>query len=485
LYVAVGVSSAGDGPANAQSLTSLRGKILRINPDGTIPTDNPFYAQASGEYRAIWALGLHSPSLSFGTDSLSNQRMLISDSVDTWNRRAVYDGVLGGNYGYYKITSDFTPIVIYGGNPSGPLGDTDCSVFYNPASAQFPASYDGAYFFAVGSGIYLYNPATSATSQFAANFAYTGIGYTVPDGVVIGLQANAGSLYYLAIGTTDNWTLGEVVRIDYTQPATAQAAIVRPLAMSAALFSVSATTEAAQPISAANLQLGTQTTTTHASQPAIVTNFNGLTVYTNADTALLRLDTPAQEVQRPGQAISLGAISTGKSGPYTLKIDWGDGTSSQLTLSGTAIPPQAHNYDFGYHTIKMAVSDPAGDVAYNDISLLSARPHVTPPASGQPAPPAPGQPAPAAPAQPSRQSVSQPQAAWVIRQHRAIALKVTYNGVVPSGNLTLRFAGNRHVRLAQTTRNGNTETLRLRQAIPARRLPAVVLIGDTAVRPTK
>jgi hypothetical protein len=161
---------------------------------------------------------------------------------------------------------------------------------------------------------------------------------------------------------------------------------VGPLALAAATFSVSATDAAAQPIGAANLRLGTQTTTTHASQPKIVTNYGGLTVYTNAAPAPLLLDTPAQEVQRPGQTINLGAIRAGQAGPYTLSIDWGDGTRSQITLSGTAIPPQAHDYGFGYHTIRMALSDHDGDVAYNDISLLTARPHVTPPALGQPAP---------------------------------------------------------------------------------------------------
>ena len=40
LYAAVGENANG---ANAQSLGNLLGKMLRINTDGTIPTDNPFY----------------------------------------------------------------------------------------------------------------------------------------------------------------------------------------------------------------------------------------------------------------------------------------------------------------------------------------------------------------------------------------------------------------------------------------------------------
>src|SRR5262249_31351793 len=34
----------------AQDLTSPRGKILRLNPDGTVPTDNPFFDGAGPNY---------------------------------------------------------------------------------------------------------------------------------------------------------------------------------------------------------------------------------------------------------------------------------------------------------------------------------------------------------------------------------------------------------------------------------------------------
>jgi len=58
LYVAVGENANGE---NAQSLGNLKGKILRINKDGTIPRDNPFYNRATGRNRGIWALGLRNP----------------------------------------------------------------------------------------------------------------------------------------------------------------------------------------------------------------------------------------------------------------------------------------------------------------------------------------------------------------------------------------------------------------------------------------
>jgi hypothetical protein len=58
LYVAVGENAREE---LAQSLKIRLGKILRINKDGTIPTDNPFYDRAPGSAKAIWARGLRNP----------------------------------------------------------------------------------------------------------------------------------------------------------------------------------------------------------------------------------------------------------------------------------------------------------------------------------------------------------------------------------------------------------------------------------------
>ena len=50
-----------DTPAASQSLTSPRGKIHRINKDGTVPTDNPFYDGTGPNVDSVWALGLRNP----------------------------------------------------------------------------------------------------------------------------------------------------------------------------------------------------------------------------------------------------------------------------------------------------------------------------------------------------------------------------------------------------------------------------------------
>src|SRR5262245_32807258 len=58
LYVGVGDNASG---INAQMLTTVKGKILRIGGNGSIPADNPFFTVATGNNRAIWALGFRNP----------------------------------------------------------------------------------------------------------------------------------------------------------------------------------------------------------------------------------------------------------------------------------------------------------------------------------------------------------------------------------------------------------------------------------------
>lgn len=57
LYFSIGDNIS---PANAQNLTTLAGKVCRINSDGSTPDDNPFRTP-NGEPRAIFALGLRNP----------------------------------------------------------------------------------------------------------------------------------------------------------------------------------------------------------------------------------------------------------------------------------------------------------------------------------------------------------------------------------------------------------------------------------------
>lgn len=60
LYVSYGDGGCDDGNSQDRSAGNLNGKILRINRDGSIPTDNPYYGSDSLEER-IWLYGLRNP----------------------------------------------------------------------------------------------------------------------------------------------------------------------------------------------------------------------------------------------------------------------------------------------------------------------------------------------------------------------------------------------------------------------------------------
>jgi glucose/arabinose dehydrogenase len=203
LYIGVGENA---NSSNSQTLANLLGKILRINADGSIPTDNPFYAQATNNNRAIWALGLRNPS-TFAFQPLSG-RMFINDvGQNTWEE--INDGIAGSNYGWPDSegptsNQNHQGPVYYYGHGTGPL--TGCAItggaFYNPPTGQFPSEYEGNYFFAdyCSGWINRFNPANRAVATFATAIS-------APVDLHVGSE---GSLYYLARGS------GSIYKITYT-----------------------------------------------------------------------------------------------------------------------------------------------------------------------------------------------------------------------------------------------------------------------------
>lgn len=204
LYIAAGENA---NPANSQTLTNLLGKILRINADGSIPADNPFFAQATGNNRAIWALGLRNP-FTFGFQP-GTGRMFINDvGQNTWEE--INDGIAGSNYGWNTCEGACSPSNPNFRDPLYFYAHTGgaCAIvggaFYNPVSATFPASYVGKYFFGdlCAGFIKTFNPANSQGENFA-----TGVSSLVD--LKIGAD---GSLYYLQQGGG-----GQLWRIQNTQ----------------------------------------------------------------------------------------------------------------------------------------------------------------------------------------------------------------------------------------------------------------------------
>jgi glucose/arabinose dehydrogenase len=211
LYVAVGDNANG---ANAQTLSTRLGKMLRITSTGGIPTNNPFFNQATGDNRAIWALGLRNPfTFSFQPGA---GRMFINDvGQNIWEE--INDGIAGSNYGWPTCegfcnppnASFRDPIFAYANDAQ------TCAItggaFYNPQVPQFPSNFIGNYFFAdfCGGWIRKLDPAQgNAVTDFA-----TGISSPVdlkvsPDGF----------LYYLARGTGSVNRIGFAVTGDNIPP---------------------------------------------------------------------------------------------------------------------------------------------------------------------------------------------------------------------------------------------------------------------------
>ena len=140
-------------PPNAQSLTSPRGKILRVNADGTIPTDNPFYDGAGPNRDDIWALGLRNPFRAF-FDSPSGKLYVADVGGNNFStaQEEVNVAVRGANYGWPNCEGSSC-----GSNPaytspiySYPHNGRDASITggFIYRGSQFPAEYVGNYFFA-------------------------------------------------------------------------------------------------------------------------------------------------------------------------------------------------------------------------------------------------------------------------------------------------------------------------------------------------
>ncbi|QEL25118.1 PKD domain-containing protein [Bosea sp. F3-2] len=211
-------------PGDSQLLTSPRGKILRINPDGTVPTDNPFYDGSGPNYDAIWALGLRNPYRAYY--DAPTGRLLIGDVGGNDYGTAIEEvdiGARGANYGWPNIEAP-------NGNPAYtapayyyPHNGRDSSITggFVYHGTQFPSSYQGSYFFADYTqnwirrltfdgngnvnGVFNFEPANGALDGPYGDIVYLTEG---PDG----------ALYYIDLGFTElNNTYGvsKIHRISY------------------------------------------------------------------------------------------------------------------------------------------------------------------------------------------------------------------------------------------------------------------------------
>lgn len=213
----------------SQDLTSSRGKVLRYNPDGTIPTDNPFYDGAGPNYDAVWAYGFRNPfrmtvdrptGRIFVADVGGNNPPTAREEVNLLNRGANYswpncEGVCGA-------VDPGDPIYDYSHfAPSGGTRDASITGGFVYRGTQFPVSYQGSYFF----GDYTQNWIRHLTFDASGN-TVTGMQFfepadgslDAPIGAVVCLtQGPDGALYYCDLGWENESTLtgGKIRRIKF------------------------------------------------------------------------------------------------------------------------------------------------------------------------------------------------------------------------------------------------------------------------------
>lgn len=207
LYIATGDHfDQNSGSAHSsQRLDSYHGKLLRLNPDGTVPPDNPFIDGGGPNLDAIWALGLRNPfrfTFDFPTGRLYIGDVGGNDQVSSVEELNL--GSAGANYGWPICegacsTTGFTdPLFSYG------HGGHDASIIagFVYHGTQFPPAYHDSLFYAD------YAQRWIKRLTFDANGAVTGHHNFEPlDGALFGPYGDIvdlkpgpeGALYYVDI----------------------------------------------------------------------------------------------------------------------------------------------------------------------------------------------------------------------------------------------------------------------------------------------
>lgn len=234
LYVAVGDHNYDNATQSldvAQTKDTPFGKILRINADGTNPSDNPFFTGSTTDWPgAIWALGLRNP-YTFAFQPVTGKLFINDVGENTWEE--INEGQAGANYGWAGWTgvaaplwegfesppppwADYhDPVMAYDHSSSlpSPAGAAITGGVFYPANSRFGSAYAGKYFFADfgGNFIRVFDPAVPGsvnTPDTSTSFASS-----LTTGGPVDLKVDsAGNLYYLARGGT-----GEIYRISLTE----------------------------------------------------------------------------------------------------------------------------------------------------------------------------------------------------------------------------------------------------------------------------
>jgi glucose/arabinose dehydrogenase len=209
----------------AQLLTNPRGKIHRINKDGTVPTDNPFHDGAGPNVDSIWAYGLRNPFRAY-YDAPSG-RLFVGDVGGNDYATAVEEvnlGVRGANYGWPNCESN-CPAPYTNPIHSYPHNGRDAAVTggFVYRGSQFPASYQGSYFFADYTQNWIRRLTFDANGNVTgvANFEPANGAVDGPYGDIVYLaEGPDGALYYVDLGYSDiggTFGVSKIRRIRFLQ----------------------------------------------------------------------------------------------------------------------------------------------------------------------------------------------------------------------------------------------------------------------------
>ena len=149
LYLALGDGAKSN---NGQDISTIFGKILRINEDGSIPEDNPFFDVFSGYQKAIWAIGVRNPFSMAKTDA---GRIFFCD-VGSSEYEEVNEVLPGKNYGWKLIEGPLQAGSLPPNEYMDPLyaysHDEGCAIVgatvYEAEIELFPEEYHDKFFFA-------------------------------------------------------------------------------------------------------------------------------------------------------------------------------------------------------------------------------------------------------------------------------------------------------------------------------------------------
>jgi len=221
--------TAGD----AQLLTSPHGKIHRVNKDGTVPTDNPFYDGTGPNVDSIWARGLRNPFRAFY--NAPTGRLYVGDVGGNDPATAMEEidlGTRGVNYGWPDSEGPCaapctSPIYSY------PHNGRDASITggFVYHGSQYPSSYQGSYFFADYTQNWIRRLTFDASGNVNGVFNFEPIDGSVdgPYGDIVHLiEGPDGALYYVDLGYSDvthTGGLSKIRRIRYSQSNQAPVAV--------------------------------------------------------------------------------------------------------------------------------------------------------------------------------------------------------------------------------------------------------------------